>query len=366
MSTPTDAARRTPARAPWLAAFIVVWLVAPLLLVAALSWVSWQQSTDGPAQAVWAVAEDAGDVTERRVELVITRSDPVTVVAPAWSGTVRRVSVAVGQSLASGDVVAEIDGITRLAWHTPAPFYRPLAQRDTGDDVAALNSILRTRGLTAGPGNNFTWQTRQGVIQLGRELGIANNRGVFDPGLIVYLPRPGLTVTEVQLRVGQPAPGLGSAVVTTAPEVTSVLLAPPGMSMSSTDDTSATETSPGLVAAPDETLLLGETELSLAESRDRLDASGIAHVAGVVSDERDVVIAQLRRALPDGSVRIPSAAVHTAPDGTMCVVVGTPDSSSIMPVSVLGGLAGETLVTGGVNPGDQVGIGVHTPGAPCA
>lgn len=362
-----DDGATAPMRHTWLPLMVGAWVVAPLVLVAGLTWVSWQQTVRGPTQALWTAATDAGSHADRRVELALSWASPVRVAAPEWSGLVREVYVSSGDMLASGSLVARVDEASRLAWHAPAPFYRPLALKDTGDDVLALHDLLRQRGLEAGGGDVFTAQTKRAVLEFGRQLGITDNSGVFDPALIVHLPVPAVLVTEVLLQVGEPAPAQGSPLVNTARSVTSALLTAPGtVSASGTQPENEWSTPiTSIVANDDEILIVGGTEMTLTESRDRLDEASVATLAAALVSGQDFVVAQLRRPLPGGSVRIPSAAVHTAPDGTTCVATGRPDAPAALAVSIIGGLAGETVVTGSVKAGELIAIGVLMPGALC-
>lgn len=347
-------------RFPWLVTLVVVWLVAPLALVGGLTWVSWQQTVYAPAEPVWVSADDAGGWAERRVQISLTWSEPSAVLAPEWSGLVREVWVAPGAILSSGDAIARVGGTTRLAWHSSAPFYRPLMLRATGDDVAALNSLLRSRDLPADDADVFTWETRRGVIQLGKDLGADDSAGVFDPALVVYLPTPEVRIAEVQLQVGAPVPSAGASILTSAPTLVAGVITVTGADTSASDSADLTVT-----AASDEVLTVSGTALELADTRDRVGAEALAQLSNIVTSEQEVVVASLRRELPNGSVRVPSAAVHTGPDGTTCIVIGSPTDRKTVVVDVTGGLAGETVVTGGVTAGDQLAIGALAPGAAC-
>ena len=348
----------TRTRSPWLTTLVAVWLVAPLLLIGSLTWISWQQTVAGPSEPLWVPAEDAGFVADRRIGISLTWAEPVAVVAPTWSGLVREVSVQNGAMLKSGDAVARIDGALRLAWHSATPFYRMLMIGSSGDDVASLNQLLRSRGLPAGDADVFTRDTRRGVSQLGADLGVGNNAGVFDPALIVYLPAAEVQVADVDLKVGLPAPSAGTTILSAAPTLASGTLTPAGSS-------GGDGVVPALIAANDESLVVGEQELELSDQRDELSPAALAALTPVVEAGQASLAAVLRRSLPDESVRLPTAAVHTAPDGSMCIAVQSETGYTIVAVSNLAGVGGETVVTGHVSPGDLVAIGLLVQGAPC-
>jgi hypothetical protein len=92
--------------------------------------------------------------------------------APEWTGLVESVSVVPGQTLTSGGTVGIVGGVRRIAVHTERPFARRLVTDDQGEDVAALNSFLASRGLQHGDGDRFTWATRAGVSALAKSINV--------------------------------------------------------------------------------------------------------------------------------------------------------------------------------------------------
>ena len=344
-------------RLSWLGAGVLLWVSAPIVLVLLLTAVAQQQTVYGDLQPTWIHAEDAGKQASRQVELALTWGEPTTVFAPAWSGTVREVLVSPGGTIKSGDAVAQIDGAVRIAWHSAAPFYRSLTSGDRGDDVAALNQLLRARGLPSSGDDVFTSTTRRGVALLAQGLGAGPHITTFDPSLVLYLPEESLVLTEVHLTVGGLAPGAGEAVLVARPSLARAVLVESG---SSGDQGTATP----VAAEPDETLLVGNKGAELANRRELAGPELVALGSEVASDQK-LVAATLRRDLPKGSVQIPAAAVHTDRVGVTCVVVRHGTSRKTVRVAVVGGLSGQTIVTGALSPSDEVGVGALGATARC-
>ncbi len=333
-----------------LATVVLTWVAAPLVLVIALTLVAQQQSVFGAQEPMWVSASDAGTSSDRQVELVLEWGEPVQVFAPAWTGTVGEVLVSAGSTLKSGDPVARIDGVVRLAWHTEAPFYRQLTVGDRGTDVAALNRLLESRSLPSTRGDRFTWATRRGTAMLAHDLGARENRGVFDPGMVMFLAADEIELTHVELSVGGLAPAHGEVVLVGKPPLRGALLVEAGSA-------DATRTAP-VTAIPAETLIVDDVAIELNESRAEAADASLALLSDLADAGQERIAAVLVRELPDGSVEIPAAAVHTDRKNSTCVAVRRDDAQSVVRVEVVGGLAGRAVVTGAIAKDDLIGLGV--------
>jgi hypothetical protein len=359
MTTPKEPKTLSPraGRFPWLVATSALWLLAPFVLIVLLSVVAQQQSVNGADVPTWLPAEDAGPSSERQVELSMTWGEAPTVFAPAWAGTVREVLVAVGSTVKSGDPIVRVDGILRVAWHSPAPFYRSLALGDQGDDVAALNALLKSRSFSAGDGANFTRATKRGVGALAAQLGAGSGIVVFDPSMILYLPAEELRIATVELAVGALASPPGAVVLEGQPVLDRGVLVEAG---------SGEKEVPTLLAAgPGEKLTIGETVVELVDGSNAAEAS-LLTLSAELSAGQERVAGVLRRELPEGSFQIPAAAVHTDSDGVTCVAVLTGELQSRVVVLVIGGLAGQSVVTGDVEVGNLIGVGALEATARCS
>jgi hypothetical protein len=132
-------------------------------------------------------------------------------VAPNWTGTVTAAPVSTGDVIREGTVVAEVDGLERIAVATTSPFFRPLAPDSTGRDIKDLNLLLGRLGYRHGEAETWTSSTSAGVVALQRRLGLPPTTPAgFDPGWVVWLPGESLTVGSIELTLGGPAPGPGT------------------------------------------------------------------------------------------------------------------------------------------------------------
>ncbi|MGK2965630.1 MAG: hypothetical protein ACSLFM_08475, partial [Tepidiformaceae bacterium] len=131
-------------------------------------------------------------------------------VAPDWDGTITAVYVAAGAEVTSGQRVVAVDGVDRFAFASARPFYRELRSGDTGADVVALNEMLVALGyLAAVPFDPaiYPYSTYQAVYNLEAALGIGRPTGVFDPGLVAWLPESPFAIATLEPEVAAGAPG---------------------------------------------------------------------------------------------------------------------------------------------------------------
>jgi hypothetical protein len=114
-----------------------------------------------------------------------------------------------GQVVACGQVLYWVDDDPVLLLCGSRPFYRDLDEGDDGWDVAMLNKNLRDLGYDADDGDNFTWETEEGLDDL-------LDDDTLRVGDAVVLPGP-VRIAGVTAQLGgRAAPGspLGSAVTT--------------------------------------------------------------------------------------------------------------------------------------------------------
>jgi hypothetical protein len=332
----------------WTTVGLVIWVAAPLVLVVALTLMSAGLSVNGTPQPAWVRAHSAGSTASRQVTLAITWSTAQTVLAPSWSGLVRQVDVAAGDDLRSGQVIARVDGTLRLAWNSPAPFYRSLGQGDSGDDVVALQMLLKARSLPSGRAGTFDPTTKRGVELLAKQLNTASANGQFSPDWVVYLPAPIFHISKVSLRVDVPAPSAGSVVLIGQRVPTAArLAATPGL---------PTDLSGAPTAENGETLEVGGIKIGLSSDH-TVSADGLGSLAKVADSGNATVAAELVRDLKADAVTVPAAAVHSDAHGAACVRVREKGSVSTVTVNVLGGSGGAVVVSGGITPGEYVGVG---------
>ncbi len=136
-------------------------------------------------------------------DFTLARTATTNLTAP-MSGVVTKVDLSAGQRLASLAPVVDIDGQTVWGLGTSTPFYRNLAQGDSGDDVRALQAILARAGYdpgavdgTFGAGTAAAidaWQAAKGLTET----------GAFDLTRFVRFTR-GERVLVVNAEVGEQA-----------------------------------------------------------------------------------------------------------------------------------------------------------------
>lgn len=376
---------------------VVVWIAVPVLLAVALTARSERSVQSPPVTSAWVPAGDVLGELDRKVVAVGTLGAAPPLLAPAWTGLVEQVDLRPGQPLRSGEVVAIVSGIPRMAVHTSRPFHRTLTYDDRGTDVAELNTWLRARGLEASEGDRFGGATRRGVRALRRELGVPEPEaepapptggdsptpggadappdetasppppssapapdiaGSFDPGWIVYLPRPEVTVGATQLQVGAPVVPAGSVVAEIEADVASVRLVEPDESFSSPPSggaegplngapTTGTDPAGGTAAggAPPPPTAPASTGENVSGAPLTAVAAGAVlrrngEVLGPVDPDagipdetvnallplfegQDSVVVDLVEPAPAGARPVPSAALFAGPTGATCVATRT-------------------------------------------
>lgn len=360
---------------------VLVWVAVP---AAAIYWLS-DRAVDvaivdaQPAEV--AVQPNTTAVSTPR-GVVIQRVAAPVVFAPAWSGTVTEVLVSPGAVVTQGTPVMAIDGVTRLGYHSSAPFHRELAEGSVGADVLALNLMLSELGFTAGGSTTFSGYTKAGVRQLSVHLGHARTE-VFDPSWIVWIPQTSLTVATINVTVSAPAPTSGTRIVTGRAPIQSAFLvespdgvpgAAPSPDQAGTDpadevvdpgeqsaDGDAPEPAPSMpdlvdlaVTAPEgATIFIGATEIPLADDRSQVAPDGLAMLEALAT-KNETSLAVLQQQEPAaGQWSVPPAAVFSTAQGELCLIRVRDGSQHPIPVVVVGGDYTRSVITGDLTAGDR-------------
>lgn len=288
------------------------------------------------------------------VEVVLGATRTVT--APNWIGIVTAVSLEPGASVTTGDVIAAIDGVGRVAAYTSTPFYRTLERNARGPDVQALSNLLVRLGFLTSETPVFGNGMTRAVRALAASLGVPDSERIvaFDPAWVVYIPAESMEVAEVRLVEGSPAPPVGEVIAVSSPTIEQAHVSP--ISGYSTDVGVASVATAGHTYVVDDGNALDLSDpvaaLALVEavaSPDQADNTGAASRAHTLEG-----IASLR--FPSGLVAVPASAVVMLPGmSEHCVVLA--QGSQYVPklVAVLGSEAStsQTFV-GGLEPGAQV------------
>lgn len=332
---------------------LFLWISAP---VAAIAYLTLQQQAAqfGTADPVLVSPEENHDPIARPVSLLLTWDDDSSVVAPAWVGVVQAVYVPPGAQLKSGDPIALISNLQRIGYASAVPFTRTLTVGSTGPDVAALNTMLASRGLSSTDGDRYTSHTRLGVNQFAASIGETSRVTAFDPAWVIYLARDGMIVSASKMVVGAPAPGAGSDLFDVEPELTKAeLIAAVVIDDGSSETPAAPQAPTPITAGDNELLLVGATELRLDGTGTQVSPAELSHLRTIVKMKSPVAGAVLRSESIKGTWKIPTATL-VSDAGLTCVVVQTSGRIKSVEVSVLGETHGVAVVEGDLSSGDHV------------
>ncbi|MDP3952981.1 MAG: hypothetical protein Q8Q19_20265, partial [Microbacterium sp.] len=324
-----------------------------------------QRQQVSPTIEVWADVSEAQGAIAEPATLIYTWNFGVTLVAPMWDGIVQSTSCEAGGVIEDGSVVARINDVDRIAAHTPAPFYRPLAVEDRGEDVRMLNELLQRQGLTAGDGDRFDWKTRIGVMELSAKLQKRDSSSVdiFDPGWVVFLPDPRVTVASCSLSVASPAPAQGEEILVSASTIThaevgaaTVLdLVPPPSDDEEGGAPAAIvlEDSERMALSSEQALSVNGEPIAFDYENQVVAPESLPLLSSLVQENTPASRAQVQRDLVAGGLSIPASAVLTTSDDQTCVVTRSESEDGYTPVKVevLGLANGDVVITGPIEVG---------------
>lgn len=133
---------------------------------------------------------------------------------------------AVGQVVAQGQVLYQVDGAPVVLLYGSAPAWRALASGTTGADVAQLNHALVALGYVksadvSSAWDKYNWATTAGVKKLQKQLSV-DQSGQLSLGEVAFLP-DAARVTALQANLGAPASGPLLQATSTHPSVSVAL-----------------------------------------------------------------------------------------------------------------------------------------------
>jgi hypothetical protein len=257
-----------------------------------------------PPQPLEAVSQ-VETLSDRQPVQVVPRFEPApTVVAPSWSGTVTSSPLQPGAALVPGDVVAQVDGVNRIAYVSPRPLYRPLGEADSGPAVADLRDVLASLGFLAAPGraDSYDGTVVRAVSQLAAAIGAASDGTTFDPGWLVWLPVEALVIASTDMGVAAPAPPPGTPILTGTARITGLTI---------TRDDSAIDLSGRW------TLTLAGLELALEDGVATADA--LSALDQSVDPDGQVLDGIVARAEPRRAITVAPSAIVPGADGRACI-----------------------------------------------
>lgn len=260
--------------------------------------------------------------------------------APSWNGTVTSLSLAPGDTLSSGDVVVQIDGVDRVAVRTERPFWRSLHLEDDGPDVRMLQLWLAASGLypTGQDDGAYDADLAAAVATWAASLGVRGTDGSFDPGWVVWLPTDEFSVSEVALAVGSRTPGAGSTIAVGPTPLLSVSL--------------FDEKAQALSNSAQGMLQVGDAEVAVTEGS--LQASALRELSLEMDPGVQLVSAVLRSSDPVAVLEVPATAVVSNLAGELCVFVPNSGSFEARAVTISDGQVGRVVVATGLSSGDEI------------
>ena len=348
------------------AALLLGLIAAPIIFLAALR----MGSTDN----LPGVTFDAAPVLTKATARQVTGSQPVTLTptwdqgkdlyAPPWSGMVTAVYASAGNPLKSGDKVAAIDAVDRIAYATKTPFYRTIASGATGADVESLNDMLVALGyMDALPSDPTlaTYTTSLGVRGLAKALGVPTATTTFDPAWVVWLPASPFTPASLDLVPGQPAPSPGSTFAAGQSTLTSATLA------------AANQGTLAIDPAAKWVVVVNGKSFAVDAAKQAVASSALADLAAVLPQPsspsnggsgggapnsfgggQNTTSGIVQRARPLDAAAIPSTSVMTGAKGQLCAWLPDGKQYRAVDVTVADARAGITDVTAGVTAGEQL------------
>ncbi len=277
--------------------------------------------------------------TDEPVTVTVSTARPAPLVAPAWSGVVTAVTLNPGDVLGQGDQVLEVDGHPVRAAATAKPFYRVITLGDTGQDVTALRALLSAVGVDVAASGAADQALRTAVASW---LGAQSGGVVFDPARVIWLPTPGLVVDTVAATVGAPAPAAGAPVVIFAPVVRSATIAPSELAAGATGFTVAVAGASLPVDGSGAVTLTAKDARALAATAATTppDPSDGGRSTGTDGATVSTVPATLTTTWASPVVTIPTGAIITRQDGTLCVVTAAGATRRGVTVTVIASQTG--------------------------
>lgn len=308
---------------------LALWIATPLAL--------WVNTTADLKAAEMEIAQEvrvpltkSDGTVENPVELSLTWQGGSTIASGSLTGVVQSIAVAPHASIANGDVVLSIENRDRLAFHTTSPFFRPISQADFGEDVAALNSMLRDLGYNAPQSDRATAQTMSSVKQLDARLtGVrVGTATAFDPSWIIYMEEDEAEISSVEVARGE-ALSANQALAQTAPNLVAARLVQPGTIDMKVDvqNVDAPQSQPvselEAIVPPETTELVVNNEVIELSPEDRSNVSheGLESISKEVPPNTPGLAAALRVMAQEGAYLLPTGAVYTDAHGMQCVLV---------------------------------------------
>jgi hypothetical protein len=336
---------------------VAAWIAAPIAGVFVLS----SQATTAalePALVTWVPVENNSGAVSRPVSVHVAWADTTPLVAPSWTGVVQRTFVRSGSGITSGDPIAIIDGIKRLAIHTNEPFYRTLTVGDHGGDVAAFNRMLIDLGFEADNDDQFTYMTQAGLRAFAKSIGVPAARDVtsFDPSWVVFLAQRSVNIETFQMLVGAPAPSVGTEIAEVEPSISSArLVERSDLTANEEGEIDENLLNPA-IAEPEESLSVAGEKVNLHKDRESVAPKSLLILRELLQVRTPLIDGQLSAPAEAGEWAVPAASVITGPDGGHCLAVRTLEGHRTIPAQVEGNINSVAIVQADLMKTDYVAV----------
>jgi hypothetical protein len=290
----------------------------------------------------------------RNTQLVVDSDSPRVLLAAGAAGRITDVAIETDEVISSGMVLGKVGGVRLIAVHTDLPFWRTLAYRDEGDDVADLQCFLASLDYFEGDcDGSFGSATRDAVESFNADIGRSKARD-FDPSYVVWLPDREFTIGRILIDAGTWFPPAGTVIVESAAAIASARIDtdPPSRDdiarfgpfiFSAAGAATDIHVDDDLVVVPSDLGLVDEAYRTMASADPSDEETSNAGVPGTLLGTRTYQ-----------SIALPTAAIVEDP-GRMCVYVENGDDyRSVEVVAVDSSVTGTTFVEGDLEPGELV------------
>ncbi len=260
------------------------------------------------------------------VGVKVAKQEGYAVPSPA-TGTVTGAPVSVGDTVRSGDAVADIDDLPIVGMVGDAPLWRDLVRGDTGPDVKRLQAYLRDLGLlSAAPDGTFGPATAAAVHRFNTRFGRASQGSNFSLSSVTWVGDEPLTVAEVPAHPGQQV-SVGQPLVAGPSRDTAIEVSEPAG---------------GLPIDGSYNLVVGDVRTPYTPGSGTVtDPSAVAGIAKQLGTSGEGA-GQVVSASTTSGLSVPASAVVQDASGAMCVFTST--TSAPVRVSPVGGDLAATLL----------------------
>lgn len=305
---------------------------------AATVWVSIESAPESPILSVAPVEPvviapvESNNSLAEPANVLLRWSDPTELLWSGAEGLITSVNLAKGDEVASGQLVATVNGSGVIALTTKQPMYRDLALDDTGPDVTYLASALQELGLLSesASSNLFNADIATAVRRLNMSRGV--DSAVFSAMHTMWLPA-NFTVDTTMLKVGTLSPGLGSVAITGVAELTDAYV-----TVAESDGPSNNRPF-RFNDRHERKVEVEESVYRLSEDGSIRDLQRLALSANREVERIEGAVVEL--VTPLTTYRIPSSAVLSSSGGGFCVV---DEAGSTTPIEIVDAGAGSVQV----------------------